>query len=247
MKNIDFLPNSYREQYDQRRATLSRVLLVVALALAVGLASYSQHRTRRQLMSKLEESQLLHKQAAANQAQLADLETKLHRMNAVANLVTYLRHPWPRTKIISALLEPLPPEITLDKIQLTRETDTPSSANRNQPTAPAETAVPEANNETAAAREDLKQLRAEIDPGHTVVWISGTTQNNAVLHLYLVKLGHSPLLRDPQLKSVESSPTEDTSIRFVASLRVKAGYGQPVHRTDDQDEPPTMAQREIQP
>ena len=106
---------------------------------------------------------------------------------------------------------------------------------------------PTALDDTAAARQDLKDLRSEIDPGHTVISISGTTRDNNALHLYLVKLGHSRLLRDPQLKSVDSSPSEEGVIRFVATVRIKPGHGQPEHRPEPEADPPTMAQWESQP
>lgn len=226
MKNIDFLPAEYREAHDQRRATAWRLVLVVSVAVAIVVAALGQQRTRHRLMKELEETQLLHKHTSVQHSELSKLEGQLDAERHVARLMTYLRHPWPKTQILKAILDPLTDEITLERIRIVRETPDRASGQRLAPASPSRS--PSSGEEVAPpAQEDLKRLREQFDSTETVVWLHGVTNDHSALHAYLVTLGKHRLFNNAQLKSVESSSRESDQTRFMARLTVTPGYGQP--------------------
>jgi len=227
MHDIDFLPAEYRQQHALRRRQPWRILAVGAVAAGVGLASLAQHWHRRSVEAELAAIQPQHDLAVLQNEQLAAMQSQLLTARASAELFTYLRHPWPRTQILAEVLAPLPAEVTLNRLAITRQASTERrptqrrSRAEQQAAESAEAALP-------AATRDLKRLRAEVDPAQTVVAISGETTDSAALHRYLGSLEKSDLFSKVELSDVETSEADPTrSLRFSTVLIVRPGHGQP--------------------
>ena len=242
MYQVDFLPVEFRQTHAQRRWQPWRaiVMAVVAVLIIGGVAS--QHLRRRYLQSELERILPAYQNALRQQSRLAGLQAGVQRIKADAELVVYLHHPWPRTRILEALLDPLPPQVTLEHLEIHREASTSKTLGRlPQPPASPQDAQAQAKAQEALppAVGDLKQLRDTCDPQQTTIAMSGVTTDSAALHEYLGRLAHSPLLVKAELISLEreaenettplaaSQPTPAETVHFHASLTVKPGYGQP--------------------
>ena len=176
------------------------------------------------------------------QARLAGLRAGLQRIKADAELVAYLHHPWPRTRILEALLDPLPPQVTLEHLEIHREAANSRNASRfpPPPTAPQDKAAEaKAQEALSPAQNDLKQLHTAYDSQQTTIAISGVTTDSAALHEYLGHLAQTRLVAKAELVSMEresesggtpqaaGQPSPVDMVRFHASLTVKPGYGQP--------------------
>ena len=121
MHDIDFLPIEYRRKHERRQ---SQPWLIVAATAVVGLvaaAAIVQHCRWRYVQGQLAAIQPAYETAVNLQDRLAEIQKRLGSVKAGAELYTYLRHPWPRTQLLSALLRPLPEEITFLQVQIFRQ------------------------------------------------------------------------------------------------------------------------------
>ena len=226
MHDIDFLPSEYREQQRSRNWYDRRILVVTGVIALIAASAWSQGRRAR----RLEADVAMRRPACAATAQtrqtLDQLQSQLQLARTRADLVTYLRHPWPRTRILAALLGPLPDNVSFE--ELTMEVQAPSGARHGSSRSPA--AQEEQRSESAAlapAARDLQRLREEVDSQQTIVTITGVTSDSAALHEYLGALGRERLFSTAQLQSSGIDRSDPTSIRFSVTLIVRPGYGQP--------------------
>ncbi len=224
--DLDFLPQKYREENARRRAHAARLAVVGLLAGLVLLAGWMQRRTRLALESEM---QLVDQQHAAAQARvdrLTELQRQLVERTARAELITLLRHPWPRSQVLAAVVEPLPQAIRLDEIRLAQETNLqrPSPSDRAAPTKKKTDEQPEALD---PAKQDLKTLRAEQQDKVLVVLLGGETSDVAALHFYLARLAKHRLIAKAELRSLERANGQDTKSAFRARLLVRTPYGWP--------------------
>jgi hypothetical protein len=226
MHEVDFLPAQYRRQHLRRRSQpWQAVVALVFFALLVG-AGFAQHRQRQRIESDLEVIEPQYKTALERQQRLSELQGLLAEVRSEAELLAYLRHPWPRTQLLAAVAGPLPDEITLQQIQIRRAApQQPSGERRTR--AEAENAEKELASLAPAAR-DLAELREELDGARTVVTLSGTTRQSAPLHRYLGHLAEHPLIAKTELEAIETvEGADEPTLQFEATLLVRPGYGQP--------------------
>ena len=224
MKDIDFLPSTYRELHRQRRATMVRLLLLLSVAGTIIAAALTQHAERRRVMARLADMQLLHKEATVRQAMLTDLQSKLEQANATAGMLTFLRHPWPKSQMLTEVLSPLPEAITLERIEFVPVT-VQANPTGQMAVAPPNPQAAEAPQKLPAI-EDLETLRKQAESTVQEIRIWGQTSDHAALHSYLTALGASKLLLNPQLESVDGVQGEDeTAIRFTAHVTVRPSHG----------------------
>jgi len=242
MHDIDFLPSEYRQNHVRRRSQTRRTLVVAVLALMLAAAALSQQRRRRKLQADLADRQPAHAAAVETRNALDELQCRLRAVRASADLFTYLRHPWPRTQIMAALLGPLPDEITFEQIEIAQETPTGWKPARNLSPADKQAQGEQLAGLSAAAR-DLKRLREELDSKRTTVTITGVTTESAALHRYLGELGRAELFSKAQLRSIETDTTDPNWVRFSVMLLVRPGYGQPGGPAGPTPKPPTQAAR----
>ncbi|MDZ7617889.1 MAG: hypothetical protein U1E05_12870 [Patescibacteria group bacterium] len=188
------------------------------------MAAAAQQRNRNRLQSELAEVEPHYAQAVAQRAKLDALQIELRTARAEAALLTYLRHPWPRTQLLKALLSPLPDDVVLGRLEISTEgTRTPRAA------PPLVQAGPEpAPSSIPPAELDLAGLRQRNDALETVMRLSGTTTDGAALHRYLGALARNALFRRVELEAIESPEGRtDGPPQFQATIVVTPGYGQP--------------------
>lgn len=226
MQQIDFLPAEYRQKHAQKRGRSWRLIVMLGLATSVLTAAWSQHQSRCRVEEELEAIVPRYEAAVGQNAELAELQSQLCLAQADAELLTYLRHPWPRTQILAAVLAPLSDDITFEKLHISREATSGSqSAERLSRTE--RQAEEEKTAKLPPAARDLKLLRGQIDQSRTVVIISGVTTESAALYRYLGELGKTALFAKCELESIESVENDGGTLRFNATLVVRPGYGQP--------------------
>jgi hypothetical protein len=226
MHEIDFLPVEYRQKHAQQRLQSWRVLVALLFAALLGAASLAGYRHRQRLTADLEAIRPLHDDAVSRSARLADLQSLLKAARAESELYTYLRHPWPRTQILAALLAPLPDEIVFEQVQIRPES--PNNRNAGVLSAKLESKAEEQEqSKLPPAARDLKRLRGEADAAQIMVTVTGQASDGAALHRYLGELGKSDLFLKVQLRSAETEKADRSALRFIAAILVRPGYGQP--------------------
>jgi Tfp pilus assembly protein PilN len=261
MHDIDFLPPKYRDLSARRNIKLSRVVVVGAFALAIVGAAVMQRHIHSQLVAEVDGVQPLHATAELLSRDLTATNEQLDAENRVADLITYMRHPWPRTQLLAVVLAPLPESLSLDQInnieqKIEKKTTATQSMRRNRKRK-ARANEEDGTDKLAPAQRDLKHLRATSDLSQTVIIVTGRTQDRAALYYYLARLGESEFIVKAELKSVEAGhdrravsrvpvrgqvqiaqqdeqpPTPTT--KFVARLVVSRGYGQGSPKKQDSD------------
>jgi hypothetical protein len=228
MYDIDFLPVEYRQKHAQRQSQPWQIVAAVATISLMAVAASTQHSRRHSVQEELAIIAPAYEAAVNQRNRLADVQTRLKAAKAGAELYTYLRHPWPRTQLLSALVTRLPKEIALQQVQILRELAAASS--------PAEVRMPvdkkteEENRKLLPpAERDLAKLRARLDPLQTVVVLAGTATEGAILHRYIGDLDATDIFDKAELDNFNSVDNSKGSavLQFRAVLHVQPGYGQP--------------------
>jgi Tfp pilus assembly protein PilN len=242
MRDLDFLPVEFRQTHAQKRWQPWRAIIMTVVAVLVVGGVASQHLRRCRLERELEGILPAHRAALRQQSQLSGLQAGLQRIKAEAELVAYLHHPWPRTRIIEALLDPLPPQVTLEHLEIHKgaaTSKTPGPFPQPPAAPPDREAEAKAQEALPPAARDLKQLRDTCDPQQTTIAMSGVATDSDALHEYLGRLAHARLVAKAELVSIERDPESGRApgaagqplsvetVRFHATLTVKPGYGQP--------------------
>lgn len=221
--SVDFLPASYREEGHQQRTQGWRIAVLLIIGGCLVGATIYQERLYRLAARELNEVSAQHTKTISLTSELANLETKLNQARSEAELLTYLRHPWPRTRILASVLSQLPEAITLTELHIAREMP---------PAAPVQPSPPPTDPKAAvkvplATESDLTKLREERDPAFWVVSVQGTTTEAAALHEFLGCLARESIFTKVDLGSISSSPTTPGASQFTARLVIRPGYGQP--------------------
>lgn len=236
MQDIDFLPAQYRKRQALRQRRPWRAIILASVGALVALMSAAQYYRFTSIHSELEAIRPQYELITQQNEQLAGLQSRLSTARATAELLTYLRHPWPRTQILNELLAPLPDHVTFTRVDITRRAAVgPTQRRRSRGERKAEEAK---RASLPPASRDLEQFREETDRAPTVVTISGTTSHSAALHHYLGTLEESELFTNVELSAMESSEVDPGgSLRFSAELTVRPGYGQPGGMTGSHKSP----------
>lgn len=226
MHEIDFLPAECRQNRAKQKWQAGRALIVAILSLVVVGATCFQYHRRSSLQADLADTALRHAEASQTKQQLTELQARLQVSRSGAELFVYLRHPWPSTRIIAALLRPLPDEITFRELIISQEALNESKLymglSREERKAKEERLA-----SLPPAARDLEKLRQQRDPKQTVVKIAGLGSDSAALHRYLVELGKETLFRESQLDSIETDLSDPKTVLFSTTLVVRPGYGKP--------------------
>ncbi|WP_425613870.1 hypothetical protein NA78x_003714 [Anatilimnocola sp. NA78] len=221
MQAIDFLPEHYRERRKQRRVRWWWAL-VVSLFGGLVATTFSLQWLNVQSI-KREVARLETQVATARQLdqRLLEIETNVSALSHSANLYTFLRHPWPRTQILSAVVHPLPSDIELSSIRIAESlivkqavAATPEAGGDNQPPPP------------HPAVADLLQLHDAHESQRVMVIVEGTAKEVETLHTYLEALGRHPLVVEARLNSLETRKLETYSlVVFQLQLCTRPGHG----------------------
>jgi Tfp pilus assembly protein PilN len=222
MHELDFLPVEYRQQQTRRQWFSKRIAVVVLfiglMLLARGTQMYHGSQARKALAALGPQCE----QAQRQSNQLSALQEQLQTAEARAELHTYLRHPWPRSRLLAAIIAPLPKEVIFQELRMTREGNPNPDGTDRRPGASAE--------EPAAAKVspaglDLKWLRDNCDRTRTVIRISGSSGTSAALYQYLGCLAKDDLFAKADLVSIDEG--QGAGMHFNALIVVRPGYGQP--------------------
>ena len=228
MKNIDFLPEIYRERSKQHHARIWWVVVLVIFGSAISFTASIQFMLRRNVQRHLEELEPQFAAAKKLDRQLLDLQSQTNKQSQSATLYTYLKHPWPRTQILAAIVSPLPDSIRLTEVRLAEQaqvvqaSDTPAPRRRNNRNAEA------AEVKLAPAEYDLEELRKQYDGQRVVIDISGFAKEVGELRTYVDQLSRNGFVASAQLKSLEavSDSAQAGQTRFDVHLVLHPGYGQ---------------------
>lgn len=224
MHSIDFLPVGYRQSHARRRAQPWQVIVVALFATLIGGSATGQWYAGRHTAGELAAIEPLYARALAQTAELQKLQGDLELARASADLYAYLRHPWPRTRIVDALLAPLPECIAFEELEVSQE----RLANATTTVAPVDPMALERElTILPPARRDLRKFQEEFDARQTVVSLSGSTDEISTLHAYLGKLAGAGLFSRVGLPQIESSNDKASHrLRFNVRMIVCPGYGQ---------------------
>lgn len=226
MQSIDFLPQRYRDASAQRKRKLWSVVVVVVYAGLLCTSGSLQRGRQTSLRRELAAAQQQQTLVMGHQTRLAAIQADLKQAEARANLIAYLRHPWPRTQILAAVVTPLGEGLSLDELHIERQEGVRAARPRIAPANPAE-AKPD---NRAAAQRDLESLRDACDASPVVVTIKGSAEDVSLVHMYLGRLGTDAIFSRVDLMNIDGQdPRQQRSAacRFTARVVVRPGYGQP--------------------
>jgi len=226
MQDIDFLPISFREVRSHQQTKAWRVVVLGFFLVLVIAATWYQHSLHGAAKQELESLVPLHAQAELQTKRLAELQAEVQATGAEAALITYLRHPWPRSQLLQAVLTPLPDSIRLDRLNIFRDEAVVESAAVKARAARAKPGEAEVV-KLPPVETDLASLREAIDPRPTVIELEGVASDVPALHRYLADVARHELLSSAEIGSIETDPDQPKSAKFTARVVVLPGYGQP--------------------
>jgi hypothetical protein len=225
MKNIDFLPEIYRQQGELRRARIWWGAVVVIFGTAIGLAAGIQFWLRHDIQRQLDQLEPQFVQAQQQSRELSSLNAQITKAGRSAGLFTFLEDPWPRTQILAELVRPLPKSMHLMRVQIGEEEvlrAAPSTGSARRRSRHEEEEGPK----LSPVEQDLAQLRTDAERRQTFVDLEGQTQDVTELHAYVAEIGRSALFASAQIKSLEATPGDTLPIqtKFTVRATVRPGY-----------------------
>jgi len=226
---IDFLPAHYHRKHASKQSQPWRWVVVAAFVPLLAGASLAQWYQQKQLEEQLALLTPQYDEAVEQNKQLAEVTHTLGEARSVAELITYLRHPWPRTQLLKTLVALLPEEVTWSELVIARETPQRNQAPARRGRFRAEKLGQDADLEKLSpAERDLVRFRQQYDELRTVIHMVGTTTDNAALHRYIGQLGRESLFDKAELEMLEAvEGGGENEVRFEATIIVRPGYGQP--------------------
>ena len=226
MQDIDFLPQRYREAHAQRTRKVWGFVVVLLYAGLLGTSGYLQRARLGRLRGDLAAANEQRGAVTAQAARLASIQAELKQAESRAALIAYLRHPWPRTQIVEAVVGPISSGLSLDELRVQRLESAVIARPRS---AVANTADAKPDDRTPAQR-DLDRLREVCDANSVVVTLKGIADDVSLVHIYLGRIGNDPLFSRVDLMNLDGQDAQrqgGTGCRFTARLLVRPGYGQP--------------------
>ncbi len=240
-QDIDFLPPEYRQQHERRRQLARQVLIGAAVvgfvAVAAAAQAYWAKNVRRELATLTPQCE----RVAAQTAELNKLQAELQVAQAEAQLLTYLRHPWPCTQLLAALTAPLPDTITFRELRINHGSS--KAADAQDPATRLDRKVLEKLlAQLPRAGRDLKALRELCDFTPISISLLGVASDSAAVYRYLNELSKNRLLAKVDLVSLENSSHQEDHLEFKTAILVNPGYGQPNGPHGSSVEKPAPAQ-----
>src|SRR6478735_10836996 len=118
MNTIDFLPEHYRQRTLLRRARAWWGICAAIFGSVIVVSSFSQWCLQRSVKNQLLELEPLSRIAQEQDERFAALQRDVSKKEETAALFAYLRHPWPRSRVIAALIEQVPEGVELSNFHL---------------------------------------------------------------------------------------------------------------------------------
>ena len=219
VKIIDFLPEKYRQATKRRQTSYWRAVVVVLFGAVFAATAGGVFIVERKVQSEYVIVAAKHAAASEADLRLKQKEAKLAELQSYADLITFLRHPWPRSRIVHELLVVLPEGVTIEKLRILSEPKTVAVSE-----APAETGEAAAKNVGA----DLATLRDAAIAADLVVRLEGMTDDQPALHGYLQRLVGPGFFINAEVEQIESVRTGNVRMsKFTARVVVRPGWGMP--------------------
>jgi hypothetical protein len=228
MKQIDFLPEVYRERVKLRRARVWWAIVMVIFGAAIGSTAIAQYWLKSSVEQQYAELETQFIAAQEQVKRLARLQADNRTAGQWAGLVTYLEQPWPKSQLVAEVVRPLPDSLQLTELVIGEE-ETVRQVEEAGPRRRGPRETDSQSAKTPPAQADLEQLRRTHDLRRVVIEISGTTPDDAPLHEYVTQLGHSPLVAKARIKSFGRAATASvqTPKNFTVQIEFCASHGQP--------------------
>jgi hypothetical protein len=226
MQDIDFLPIEHRIKRERRKAQPLQLAITATVIGMVSAAAMIQHQRWIHVRKELTSITPAYQQAVQMEEKLVEVKKRLDRSRAQAELCTYLRHPWPRSQLLSALITPLPDSVAFQGVQIFREPRAPLSPDVD-PSRDEKQGGEENRGSSTPSERDLKKLHDMLDPMRTFVVLDGTVAGSSVLYHYLGGLDETDYFENARLDCLNRLNEGSESYQFRATLTVRPGYGQP--------------------
>lgn len=227
MKPIEFLPPEYRHKQALHRAKLWWLTIAVLFGTGIGLTAITQYGLRLQLQQQVAQFDREFQIATVRRAELEATQKRLQDADHEVALYTYLRHPWPKSQILAAIVAPLPSGIRLTEFHTSQEVGIPgSTSNVNTTTVSVDANMAAVGN---SFELDMKALRAASDAHPLYLTIQGTATTSDELHAYVAQLHKHRLFSKVELQSVEAQriSTGPSLTQFQIQVQLLPGLGQP--------------------
>ncbi len=225
MMQIDFLPQKFRERYDVRYQRLWRITVASLFIGVVGGTATLQHWLRCDAEERLEAIANPHVTALRINQELSRVYRELDRQKRQAALLTYLRHPWPMTRLLDQTLTPLEPSIALESLEVVYQ---PVGSAPGLQDVPNRRKAPSETEEKEGAQADLEELRRRYDGRRFLIRLEGTTRDLDAFHRYLGKLALMPLFEHVEIGRLEHLSGDEAGVEFSVQITVRPGLGQVV-------------------
>jgi Tfp pilus assembly protein PilN len=225
MKTIDFLPPELRNRNEVRSLRLWWLCVGLAFSGFVVATATMQFLRKRDVQRHLARIDTLCQNARQQEARVVELSHELSRASQTADLIAFLEHPWPRSRILCDALTPLPESVTLTELALHMRG--PAMAARPAAARVNQVVTQEAENTLEPAEADLKTLRNQCETASTVLELRGTTENVPELHQYVARLNGLPLFQTVKLEGLEAleEPKGKNRLQFTMHIRLQPAYG----------------------
>ncbi len=221
IQDVDFLPLSYRQMQVRRRSTVWRRAAMALFVLLIALGSVGQYRSRLNLeraRAKLKESS---QRMLSQLDDPAGLQQKIARLDARANLLTFLRIRVPPTRLLFGITNSLPQYVNLSNIDVKFEPLTASPLPAGGLAAPA---TPQAAPVAPALPQDkdLADLKKTAEAEAVFVAIIGTAPHDNAIARYIAALQRTGLFAEVHLQFTDQLQLNDDVLRrFAMRLKVK--------------------------
>ncbi len=220
MLNINFVPDDYIQSNESRRTNLMYLALLAVVMAALGGSFMTIKIRQRACIAKerLVNTKMSQIQEAIKQFE--ELQTKRREMMKTALTTAELLEPVPRSVLLAALTNNLPPGVSLLKLNIaqTEQKGTRSVAATNKYQA-AQAKKAEAQPQGSAE----KLLETNID-------IEGIAPSDLQVAAYIEQLSNSTLMNNVALVESKEHKIEDTTFRH---FKLKAMLMKDVHLTKE--------------
>jgi hypothetical protein len=224
MKELDFLPQRYRDQDAKRQAVAWRLVVLALFGGVVAAAAVVQLAYRSTVKATLDQVRPQFAQAQAKSQLLQQRQNELSDASAAATLCALLESPWPRTQILGAVFDPLPSTITIEELHVAQQ-EKPVAPGVSAEHAAVLAASGDAKPQAAIplAQQDLLTLQAESQARQTIAHLTGRTSDVKALNEYLELLQSSKLIVRVELLSLEHDMTtpEAPLLKFTAQATIR--------------------------
>jgi uncharacterized membrane protein len=196
MQSIDFLPEKYKQRRLRKRGGVLRIgifLIVIICVCGTALFQLVRLGSLKIAIARIETD---YSKVTELQEKIVELESINQSYTNHAQLLTFLRHPWASSKIMSLVAEAKTESLYLREMQIYRQSETKQKVFLKE--------EKEANNDKfPAAVQDLMVLQKDVDGKGIVITLSGVCNDTTQLYNYLSKLNQSGLVDRAIVDSVE--------------------------------------------